>query len=274
MKTLNMESEICHDSTAKVIFSAVQPHYMQLANAEFKTLFGIFSDKNTFESLLLIELRNHLLHLLKQAAEGWTSRGTALLRTSLGPNTPVKVTVEPIWMPAVGRITSLLIIFSPLQPVPQSAEGHFFQHRLSGDAPPCENPWSPSKLTNPDPLLIRNESTKHSPQTPTTPQPDSPLGGSNYTPTAIAAVAHLRMREAAARLGRSVTTLKAVCRRMGIARWPRAAAVAAAAAADGANSSQGLTSASKGTDIAYARRLFRKYAESRVRGRRRDAGAK
>ena len=58
----------------------------------------------------------------------------------------------------------------------------------------------------------------------------------------------LPMQQAAERLGMSVSSLKAVCRRLGIARWPRAGAAPAA------------------LDVAYLRRLCRKYRPRPERG--------
>ncbi len=59
---------------------------------------------------------------------------------------------------------------------------------------------------------------------------------------------------AAERLGMSPSSLKNTCRRLGLARWPRAGWAAAA---------EGMRAAGArgaGVDVAYARRLYRKYA--------------
>jgi hypothetical protein len=279
MKTPNQG--ICSESAAKVIVSADQPHSVQLVNEEFKALFGIDSDvdvETISNSRLLADLRNHVLHMLQQAVEGRTTKGTALLHTSSGANTPVKVTVEPILMPAVGRITSLLLNFSPVQPAPQYAENRTFHRQLSHISPTSEAPSAPPSFRTPTPPQLQSDSPAHGTQAPSSPRPDSPRWGSDLTPNAIAAVAHLPMREAAARLGRSVSTLKAACRQVGIPRWPRAAPGseargAAMAAAAAPSLREGGAAAGEGTDIAYARRLFRKYADLEAR-RRRRAGAK
>jgi hypothetical protein len=121
-------------------------------------------------------------------------------------------------------------------------------------------------------------SSSRPPSPDPTPAPDNTTGrhegsrrgrkpGPRLTPALLAAVRHLPIREAAARLGTSLTSLKADCRRLGVPRWPRAAPAPAAA---GPGPGGGLGSlygdgAGRGLSLAYARRVFRKHAAAEAR---------
>ena len=63
--------------------------------------------------------------------------------------------------------------------------------------------------------------------------------------TFVAVAEELNFTRAAERLGMSTSSLKVACRRLGLARWPRAACAAHALGGDGAVS------------LAYSRRLYR-----------------
>jgi hypothetical protein len=103
----------------------------------------------------------------------------------------------------------------------------------------------------------------------TSPANGAPRGNPALTPAAIAAVSHLYIREAAARLGVSPTTLKAACRRAGLARWPRAAAAAATRAAAAMADAAPRPWSAPAVDMAYVRRVCRRHAGggAKARGR-------
>ena len=171
------------------------------------------------------------------AVSATTTHGLAHLQSTNGNMMLVDATCVPVLTPDSDTVGSVMLVLAPRGGAPKG--------RTS----------SPS---------IPNASPKDRPAKPA----GSPRrGAAALTLAALRGLGDVSLRRAAELLGMSPTALKAACRRLGLARWPRdgwaahdaAAASSAAAAADSARWDSDGRGGGRRVDMTYVRRLNRKY---------------
>jgi hypothetical protein len=210
-----------------------------LACSKFTEAFGFAPDCLLGLSISsLAPKSDSLRNLVNFAGHGRVQRATLPVRTAFKDEYLCAITCVPV-SPSVGsQISHVLILIEP-------------HHRSTDDPEPRTRPI----ITRAGPAVIA-------------PIADAVALGDNETPPPAAAaplslqtlraLGDVPLYRAAQLLNISPSSLKAACRRLGLARWPRAGWSAAESRPGGASH-----------NIAYARQLFRKYSRTpgRVSGR-------
>ena len=245
-QAITMDQAVEDPSGASLLISANQSQRIDFTGHRIPLLFGFTSSQlmgNTIAELAAVP--THLSTIIQSAESGRVQRDIVRIRTASFEDIACNVTCIPVVPRQGAQISHVLLVLAPAS--------------TSSPSPNCATLEDQAASPQSCPNNAGMHASAH--RAPATGCAVRAAAAAPVTLELLRSLGDVPLYRAAERLGMSPSSLKTACRRLGLARWPRAADAAAAAAGCGGQVS-----------VAYARRLYRKYAAAAARAARRTAG--
>ena len=256
---------------AKILVLAEPPHRVQQINQSFEREYAICASRYLNEPAGVLftnlSISDQISAIIAASRAGKKARMNLLIHTCAEILVPSSVESLPVVDKSANRVQHIILLFaksstggsppavsidfpaaspSDISVAPTStqstAQVASFRHIGELSAANTASAFIGNAANRPDADPVRPADATPPPAAPARPQTRTAVANE-----AVQAVLHLPMADAAARLGMSVSSLKTVCRRMGIRRWPRPPVAGP-------------------VDAAYVRRLLRKHGRPAGRG--------